>query len=280
MNEFRADLHCHSTYSDGTLTPIEIIQLASQQGLRGLSITDHDTIEAYQTGLEAAKQYQIALISGAEFSAVHQGTSIHVLAYSFPTSSLIIKDFCDKHVRRRAQRNLDILTLLNAHGIVISEKDIQSHHPDTPSHTIGRPHIALAMLNKGYVRSIQEAFNRYIGENKPCYSPGGYFTVEETIDLIHQAKGLAVIAHPHLINNAAILKDLLAMNFDGIEGYYARFPVSQHARWIKIGEQRGWFITGGSDFHGDIKPTIPLGSAWVGEDTFNILYDHFIRNQI
>ncbi|MBA3723145.1 MAG: PHP domain-containing protein [Parachlamydiaceae bacterium] len=274
MIDFRADLHCHTTCSDGTLTPVEIVKLAHEKGLKGLSITDHDTVEAYKTAIPAALHNQIPLISGIEFSTMHHKTSIHLLGYSFSLKSTLIEDFCKKHIERRLQRNRQILALLAANGMPIAEEDIQGDHP----HTIGRPHIALAMMKKGYINSIQEAFFKYIGEGKPCYAAGAYFTVEETIDIIHQANGLAIIAHPHLIENNGVLHELLSMKFDGIEGYYARFPKELQERWVKIGKKKNWIITGGSDFHGDIKPILALGSSWVNEETFKILHDHYKQN--
>lgn len=279
MTEFKADLHCHTNCSDGTLNPTEIIQLAHQLGLKGLSITDHDTIGAYSTAMPAAKLHGISLISGVEFSTMQRNVSVHLLAYSFSLDSPLINEFCMKHVERRIERNRQILSLLARHGMSISEDEIELSGLPLKDHSIGRPHIALAMLKKRYVSTIQEAFVQYIGEGKPCYASGNHFSVEETIDLIHQAKGLAIIAHPHLIENKNVVQDLLNMNFDGIEGYYGRFNRDQCERWVKIGKKKEWLITGGSDFHGDIKPTLPLGSSWVNEETFNILYNHFIKNQ-
>jgi predicted metal-dependent phosphoesterase TrpH len=279
MNDFRADLHCHTACSDGTVKPQEIIQIAYELGLQGLSITDHDTIEAYKEAVPAAQAKNFPLISGLEFSAVHRHVSVHILAYSFPLSSPLILDFCQRHFQRREHRNRAILELLASHGMPLSHedfpKDLFSPEMQRP---IGRPHIAVAMLKKGYVNSIQQAFQAYIGEGKSCYAAGNAFSVEETLQIIHESHGLAVIAHPHLIENIGILKDLLDMNFDGIEGYYARFPLTAHERWLKIGARKGWIITGGSDFHGDIKPNLPLGSSWVNEETFRILQQHFQRN--
>lgn len=280
MNGFRADLHCHTTCSDGTVKPQDIIQIACDLGLQGLSITDHDTIEAYKEALPAAQAKQFPLISGVEFSAVHRNASIHILAYSFPLSSTGIQEFCQRHNQRREQRNRAILELLAFQGMPLSQEDFSPDlFSDKSQHSIGRPHIALAMMKKGYVPSIQKAFQEYIGEGKSCYVPGNAFSIEETLEIIHQAQGLAIIAHPHLIENVGILRDLLSMNFDGIEGYYARFPRNAHDRWLKIGAHKGWIITGGSDFHGEIKPNLPLGSSWVNEETFLILQHHFQRNQ-
>lgn len=276
MNVFRADLHCHSTCSDGTLTPAEIVHLACEKKLSGLSITDHDTIAAYNEALPVANFCQLPMISGVEFSAVHDQTNVHILAYSFSPNAQIIHDVCEMHCQRRTDRNQGILDLLAAKGMPIEENELRV---STHRSVIGRPHIALAMMKKGYVDSIMQAFQLYIGEGKSCYFPGEKITVEETLGYIHDAKGLAVIAHPHLIDNTKVVRDLLQMDFDGIEAYYGRFPRSEHERWLKIGAKNGWLITGGSDFHGTIKPNLPLGSSWVNEETFNILYQHFLQNQ-
>lgn len=272
MNDFRADLHCHTTCSDGTSSPKEIVELARKVGLQGLSITDHDTIEAYETAIPAAEEQGLLLISGIELSTTHAGQSVHILAYSFPLRSPLIRDFCMQHHQRRIQRAQAILEILAQQGMPLEFEEISAK-------TIGRPHIALAMIQKGYVSSLQEAFHKYLGEGKSCYIPSSSTPVEETLDLIHQAGGLGVIAHPHLIDNSKILRDLLDMPFDGIEGYYGHFPAQAHERWVKIGEYRKWLITGGSDFHGTIKPNLMLGSSWVNGNVFQILYQHFQEQQ-
>jgi hypothetical protein len=282
MNDFYADLHCHTTCSDGSKTPEEIVSLAKEIGLSGLAITDHDSIAAYFLALPAAKANNIKLITGVEFSTVHNGTSIHILGYAFPPESVVIQDFCDKHTLRRTDRNLQILKLLQKKNLPISEDEllVESQNENVNiKKTVGRPHIANAMIKKGYVKSIQEAFQKYLGEGKCCYAEGESYSTLETLELIHQAKGLGVIAHPHLINDQHILKDLLDMNFDGIECYYARFNMDQHKRWLKIAKKKNWIVTGGSDFHGDIKPKLPLGASFVNEELFNVLYDHFQRVQ-
>ncbi len=172
MNEFRADLHCHTTCSDGTATPAEIINLALQNKLSGLSITDHDTIDAYAEALPLAKECGIPLVSGVEFSASHKGTSVHLLAYSFGLNSEIIRNFCLKHKQRRIDRNKIIIERLAKAGMPLMPEDISQLTPDFHS-SIGRPHIAAVMVKRGYAESIQDAFNRYIGEGKPCFAEGG-----------------------------------------------------------------------------------------------------------
>lgn len=277
MPPFKADLHCHSIFSDGTFSPEEIMELAKETGLQGLSITDHDTVNAYERALPAAKEKNIHLISGIEFSTTHRGSSVHLLGYSFDVNAPSIKELCLKHIERRTRRIEKILHLLKIRGMPLQKEDF-SKESLVCNHPIGRPHIAQAMIKKGYVNSVQEAFHTYLGEQRLCFVPGESFSVEETIEAIHSAKGFAVIAHPHLIKNEQVTLDLLNMPFDGIEGYYARFFSHQEKRWIKIGERKGWIITGGSDFHGTIKPNNPLGCSWVGDETFKILKNRCDQN--
>lgn len=274
MTAFHADLHCHTTFSDGTFTPDALLNLAKKENLSGLAITDHESIKAYDIALPLAKELGIEMISGAEFSALHNGTSIHVLGYAFYLKSPLIHEFCLRHRQRRTKRNQAILELLAKHNMLITEEEINLNASDELPRSIGRPHIALAMLKKGYVATIQEAFRNYLGEGKRCYAQGESFSVEETIDIIHQANGLAVIAHPHLISETSIMHQLLELKFDGIETYYANFPSDKNQRWMKIAKRKGWLMTGGSDFHGDVKPQIALGASWTPEETFRILQKH------
>lgn len=271
---FYADLHCHSTFSDGTLTPQELIHLAKRIGLSGLSITDHDTLEAYPDAMKHAEEAGLELLPGVELSASHQGQSVHILGYAFSLKSDAIRRLCEKHRERRLKRYHDILKVLEAHDMVLPGEDILRRHP---AGSIGRPHIALAMMEKGYVSSVEEAFKKYLGKRKPCHVPGNAFSVDETLDAIRQAGGLAILAHPHLISRASTVSELLKMPFDGIECFYSRFTQKDNKRWLRIAQNRNWLATGGSDFHGAVKPHISLGCAWVSEDLFRTLMNHYIK---
>ena len=277
MSEFRADLHCHTTCSDGSLTPKQIVRHAVDLGLQGLSITDHDTVEAYVEATPEAEKLGLKLIPGAEFSANMDGISIHILAYSFSPTNPLMQDFCQRHKLRRQNRNRAILEKLAKKGMTISEEELNNSQ-SIPHHSIGRPHIALEMVRKGYVSSLQEAFKRFIGESAPCYDVGESFSVQETIELIHAVQGLAVIAHPHLVNKREIIHKLLKFPFDGIECFYSRFSPEDHKRWVEIAEKKQWLVTGGSDFHGDIKPNVALGCSWISEEPFNILLQHYLSH--
>lgn len=276
---FRADLHCHSTCSDGSMSPVELVDHAVEVGLKGLSITDHDAIEAFFLAKDRAEEQGLFLLPGVEFSSSLGGISVHILGYAFDPWDPMLAAFCKKHQRIREKRNQEILDLLKKyHGVEISKEEllgVSFSGVKQSSKSIGRPHIAQILVNKGVAKSIADAFNRFIGDNRPCFVRGERFSVAETIDCIHRAGGKAVIAHPHFIKRRRVEKELLSFNFDGVEAYYARLHPSQEKKWVEIGRERKWLLTGGSDFHGSVKPFIFLGSSWVCEKTFFTLYEHY-----
>lgn len=266
---FKADLHCHTTCSDGTMTPQEIVRHAKALGLSALAITDHDTIAAYEEAIPVAKQEGILLGVGAEFSSTFRKTSVHILAYDFPLDSAPIHALCQRHKIRRKERNQNILQNLSRLGFVIREEELPASHE-----TIGRPHIAALMLQKKYVSSFREAFDLYIGDGKPCFDPGTPITTQETIDIIHAAKGKAFIAHPHLLQGARKRREIYNLPFDGIECYYGRFPKDASTPFLQLAKEKKWLTSGGSDFHGQNKEYSYLGSSWVDEETFLQIFQH------
>ncbi|MFI4938177.1 MAG: PHP domain-containing protein [Candidatus Berkiellales bacterium] len=268
----RADCHCHTIFSDGALTPLELIDLAKEKELSGLSITDHDSIGAYESALPYAKQLGIELISGIEISAEHQKYSIHVLGYSFDLKNDAIPAFCQKLQQGRTERNLEILNRLSRLNMPMTLEEIQERFPHG---TLGRPHIAKMMVEKKYVKSVKQAFDRYIGNQSRCYVGGFQVAVEEAIELIHRANGFAILAHPHVIKPRRILPELYAMPFDGIEGYYAQLSLGQVQPWLDIARKKSWLVTGGSDFHGGEKAYPSLGRSWTPPENFAVLRERF-----
>lgn len=270
---FRYDLHCHTTASDGTASPEEIIDLALQSGLKGLSITDHDTILAYEKAVPYAEQKGFPLISGIEFSSIHLKESVHILAYGFNLQEASLNQFIDLHKKRREERFFAMLKKLNEKGIPLTLEDV-------PFQGIpGRPHLAQGLVNKGVVKTIKEAFDRFLGDQRDCYVESLAPSVQETLDLIKKINGVAIIAHPQLIRNNQVLLDLLNMDFDGIEARYANFNPSQSLRWLKIGKRKNWLLTGGSDFHGANKPSIQLGASFTEHNVFEILRMRYDANK-
>ena len=260
----KCDLHCHSYYSDGSCSPQELVDEAVKAGFSGLSITDHDVLQSYPEALPYATQQGILLISGVELSTVCEEESIHVLGYAFLPQDPALLEFCRIYRERRELRNQKILDNLKLHGIDVTMEEVKQLSPHAT--TYGRPHIALVMMKKGYVKTVFESFSRYIGSGKSCYVAGEKWKTDEAIEAIHRAHGKAVLAHPHLIRNPPIVKKLLTMPFDGLEGFYSRASSHENHRWCRIAEERGWIVTGGSDFHGTVRPEVPFGAAWAPEE--------------
>ena len=265
--DFRADLHCHTNCSDGSDSPLKVLHLAKNAALQGLSITDHDTIDAYTPELFAeAEKLAITLLPGIEISSELNDLSINILGYGFCLSDPSLTEFLVLMKERREERNRSILKKLTQRNMPISEEELKAF---ATMRTIGRPHIAQIMVNKGYVSSLRDAFEYYLKEGGLCYASGIKFSPSEVIDRIHQVKGKAVLAHPHFIRKGNFLKKLLELPFDGLECYYGKLDKALETPWVKIAKAKGWIATGGSDYHGDFKPHIPLGCSWVGK---NILY--------
>lgn len=271
MTNFRADLHCHSTCSDGTKAPAQLIEEAKKRGLSGLSITDHDTVSAYEEAIGAAKKEGIRLGSGVEFSSTHEGVSVHILGYDIDIENPQLLDFCKRHLTRRHGRNQRIIEKLAKMGMMVDLEQIEKQ--GTEDHPAGRPHIALALFEKGYVSSIQEAFDRFLGDGKCCFDPGVPMSIDETLEIIHHAGGKAFIAHPHLYKKTRFVENLLRKPFDGLECYYAKCTPVQEQKWVRVAKEKNLLMSGGSDFHGSVKPNIPLGCSWVDEETFDQIFE-------
>jgi len=269
--EFRADMHSHTNCSDGMISPLELIELAKSQGLSALSITDHDSIQAYtQESFAKASSIGLHLCTGVEFSCQIKGVNIHILGYDFDIENKEIQELCAKHKTRRFERNRKILYKLRTQGILIEERELEEFKMDG---VIGRPHIAALMVKKGIVSSVKEAFNKYLGDGKCCFDPGVCFSIVDTIKVIHKAGGKAFIAHPHLIKRSKILKEVLTLPFDGIECFYGIFSRRDNNKWLEIAKDKNWLICGGSDFHGDSKPQNRMGSSWIDQENFFKIYE-------
>lgn len=266
---FRADLHCHTTYSDGTVDPKKLIYEAKSIGLQGLSITDHDTIAAYETVVPIAQKLGILLGTGVEFSCGFQEQSVHILAYDFILSDPIVEALCKRQQLNRLHRNRVILEKLQDKGVFLEQEEL-----DNLGAVIGRPHIARLMIKKGYVSSMQEAFFLYLGDHKPCFYRGNLLELRETIEVLHQVNAKVFLAHPHFLSRAISLKDLFKLPFDGIECYYAKVSPTQEKRWIKLAKHKGLLISGGSDYHGSIKSYVPLGCSWVDKAAFFSIFQN------
>ncbi len=270
MNKY-IDLHTHSTCSDGTLTPEEVVAEAAKTGLSAIALTDHDTIAGLPSAIEAGKRYGIEVITGIEFS-VTGDTEMHLLGLNFNLDCPAIKEILDEMIIQRDIRNYKVIALLEKCGFFITIDDILA---EATSPVTGRSQIAKAMLKKGYISSIKEAFDKYLSFGKPAYVERSTLTPESAINLIHKSGGKAFLAHLNQTKKTdeelyILLKHLKECGLDGIEGYYTEYTDDMSKRYRKMAQELGLLLSGGSDFHGTNKDGYELGT---GKGNLRITYE-------
>jgi len=271
------DLHIHSTASDGTLSPPEILSLALKHRLGAIAITDHDTIDGSQEALRFGIPAEIKFLTGVEISATppssfHCPGSFHILGYAVRPDDPVLNQTLVQLQEARKNRNPRIIERLNALGINISLDDVRREVGDGQ---LGRPHIARLMIKQGYARTIDEAFDNYLGKGKPAYVDKFRLSSSQAIALIRDAGGTPVLAHPFLLEaeSDAALENLVItlkeMGLLGIEVYYPSHSRDHIAEYTRLAKRHRLFMTGGTDFHGKLKPEIQIGS---GQGDFFVSY--------
>ena len=255
----RADLHTHTTASDGTREPAENVRLAKEQGLAAVAITDHDTVAGIPQALEAAASMGIEVIPGVEVSSVARGQDIHVLGYFIPYEDRAFEEKLAGLRETRHERNKLLIARLQELGIDISLENVYRRKKGTDKN-IGRPHIAEELMELGVVESIDEAFAKYLGKEGAAYVNPPRITPQEAITLIKEAGGVAVLAHPGLYDDDELVQELIAYGLDGIEVYHPDNGPEERKRYLAWAEEHGLVVTGGSDFHG-----------WRGEEPFHAM---------
>jgi len=279
------DLHIHSTASDGTLSPAEILKLAQKLKLKAIAITDHDTIDGSKEALQIGIPPSINFLTGVEISAssppsISYAGSFHILGYSIKLDDPQLNTTLAVLQQARKYRNPKIVKHLNDMGFEFSLEDVAS---EIGNGQLGRPHIARYMLKRGFVKSIDEAFRKYIAQGKPAYVDKYRVDCERAIEIILEAGGIPVLAHPILLNFDkkktidlfALLKD---MGLKGVEVYYPENSPDMTTFYIELAQRYGLLKTGGTDFHGSLKPDIQMGS---GRGDFFVPYEVYkkiVRN--
>lgn len=255
------DLHLHTSCSDGTCTPAELVRIAADQGLTYISITDHDTINGLREGIREARQQRVYLVPGIEISAKYTEGALHILGYGFDAEYLPLVDQLKRIQEVRRDRNVKIIERLQSLGIQIALEEMMGEKSDLKS--LGRPHIAAVLVKKGVVRTMDEAFDRYLGKQGKAFVKKEVMTSAETIRLIHDAGGVAVLAHPSTLrlegpSFAAFIVRLVAEGLDGIEVYSSAHTVLQTQAYLDIAGQFQLLVSGGSDFHGANKQDVTI----------------------
>jgi len=257
----KADLHLHSTASDGRLSPEDVVRTAAHLGLAVISLTDHDSVDGIAGALKAAGQSpSLTLIPGVEVSTDVPHGEVHVLGYFIDHTNpeLVIKLAAFRNSRKvRAQKMIEKLATMGVHIEWTRVQDIAG------AGSVGRPHVAQAMLEKGYVPSLKEAFNKYIGREAPAYVEREKMTPEEVVELITQVGGLAVLAHPADVDDLEhLIPRLQRVGLVGVEAYYNNYPPKTIQYLASVAHKHALVATGGSDFHGmDSATETPIGGV-------------------
>ena len=258
------DLHVHSVYSDGTDTPAELIRLAEARGLKAMALTDHDTVGGILPLLEAASSSPVEAVPGIELSAECNHGTMHILGYFIdPTCSALLKKI-EKVQSGREVRNMEILKKLNKLGYVLLWSDVEQQ---AGCDVIGRPHFADALMERGHVKSRKAAFDLLLAKGRPAYAERYRYTAGECIDLIRQAGGVSVLAHPATIylpddELKELVRGMKEQGLGGIEVYYAEHKPENIKKFSAWAEEFDLICTGGTDYHGKNSPDLTLGTGF------------------
>ena len=264
------DLHAHTTASDGSLSPTELVQKAASIGLSALAVTDHDTLSGLAEAQSAAAEVGLELIPGVELSVEDDGGRFHLLGYLFDPGNGELQETLVRIRAGRAARNEQMAQKMADLGLAVTMDDVRAEAGED-AEVIARPHFAQALIKKGIVTSVKEAFDRYLATGKPLYMPKEVLTPRDAIALIHGAGGVAVMAHPGLIPLSATALaqriETLAREdgLDGLEAYYSQHSLADTQRFLALALANQMLVTGGSDFHGTPKPHVPLGVVTQGK---------------
>lgn len=269
------DLHTHSTFSDGTYTPEEIINKSIQIGLSAVALCDHNTVDGIPSFLTAASNKKIEAVPGAEFSVDYNGVELHLLGLFIPSEYLEqIAELMSEVNARKEQSNIELIDTLRKNGIILDYEKIKTN---TPTGKVNRAHIAAALTQEGYTCSIEEAFSTLLSKNAGYYKEPKRITVWEMIDFIHAIPAVPVLAHPFLNLSTEELETFLPTakkrGLIGMECQYSLYDSPTEKNALYMANKFNLKYSGGSDFHGSIKPDINLG---VGKGNLQIPYEWFL----
>lgn len=252
----RVDLHLHSIHSDGTRTVEELVSMAVEAGLAAVSLTDHDTVAGLPAMREAARGTGVEIVSGVELSSSAGASDLHVLGYFIDPGDEGLLRGLEWFRNGRRERLTKMVSRLNELGVDVSEEEVGRY---ATSDAPGRPHVAQALLDLGFVDTFDDAFRRYLACYAPAYVPKPRFAPTEAVALIRRAGGAPVLAHPGTLGRDDVIPELVDAGLVGIEVWHPKHSPSQVASYRRLARELGLVTTGGSDFHGE-----PVGMATMG----------------
>lgn len=260
------DLHIHSTASDGSFSPSEVVTLAKKQGLAALSLTDHDTLAGLAEAEEKAQEAGIEFIRGCELSAKFLDTDVHILGLYVPKEKALLQDLEKElaiFIERRNTRNKKIIIKLQEHGINITLEEVEQ---EAGGNVIARPHFANVLIQKGVVASTKEAFDKYLARGKLAYVEREVISPHHAVTILKEAKTIPVLAHSKLIKCTEqeyfnLIEELIPLGLKGLEVYHSVHSFEDERYYLGVAEKYNLCVSGGSDFHGKSKPDINIGTG-------------------
>jgi len=264
------DLHMHSTFSDGTQTPTQLVERAKQNNVEVMAITDHDNVDGLKEGRIEAEKKGITFVNGIEVSANFKDKDIHILGYFLNLEDKEFLGWLKNLQEKRFNRTLEILKKLSNLGIEISLSEVEG---EVLGNVIGRPHIAKMILKKGLATTMDEVFDRYLGDGQPAYVPKVGVDMVEVVKKLKANGAVVVLAHPHLISHpddtvVNIIDILIKNGLDGLELYYPSIILRKKNKLMKVAKKRNLILTGGSDFHGLHRAGIDLGEGNISTEVY------------
>lgn len=260
------DLHLHTTASDGSFSPSEVVTLAHKAKLKAIAITDHDTLSGLDEAKQKANELNIEFIRGCELSTRHINSDVHILGFFIPEEKEKIQELQENlnlFIDRRNKRNKIIIQKLQENGISITLEEVEK---EAGGKVIARPHIANVLLQKKVVKDIREAFDNWLAKGQKAYVPREAITPHEAVKLLHNAGALAVLAHPRLITCTdeelqKLIEELIPLGLNGLEMYHSAHSFDDERKYLELATKYNLCVTGGSDFHGRCKPNIAIGKG-------------------
>ncbi|MGI6307852.1 MAG: PHP domain-containing protein [Dethiobacteria bacterium] len=267
----RVDLHIHTTFSDGSLNPVQVVKTAKEKGIVAVGITDHDTLEGIAPAETAGKSYGVEIIPGVELSTSKGEKEFHLLGYFCDPQNHRLKNFLEQMAASRHERIKKMITKLGELGVEIDLAEILAQ---TQGKAPGRPHLALALYRKGYCHTPAEAFEKYIGKGCPAYIKRYKLDFFQAIDLVRGAGGIPVLAHPGIYGEDRLIPGMVAEGLMGIEVFHPDHRSVDENNYLKIAQKHKLLVTGGSDYHGE-----GIGSApAIGTVTIDYHYLKKLKN--
>ena len=271
------DLHTHTTASDGALAPGALVERAHELGIRTLAVTDHDTLAGVPAAAAAAAARGMEFLPGIEITAVHRGRDVHVLAYFLEPEPAGLAPFLADQRRDRTRRAREMSARLAALGVPVDLEDVIAD-AEAGGKAVARPTVARALLDAGHVTSLQQAFDRWLADGRPAYVPRSGAPPADVVRLVRRSGGLPVLAHPGLLRRDELIPELAEAGLGAVEAYHSDHDPRAQARYLRVAEQHGLAVSGGSDFHGDDHPRARcFGRVGLPRDRFAPLFQRILQ---